>query len=178
MSSVSSREYLVLGINADTMDRSLDVGHVAETLPDLHRLLEDVRLRPIGLVGGFSLVLVGALLQFPLWNGFWTSVVSGVLVFAGVPLFCVGLAAPEPEGEDDPFSLGIELTAEQRRIVGVGSLLILLSPAVVAALGPVVGFTPGTWLVAALLALSGAVLVLTGFIAWTSRRLGETTPSR
>lgn len=169
---------MFLDINADSMDRSLDVGHVSETLPDLRYALEDPRLRPLGLVGGFSLVLVGALLQFPPLNGFWTSVVSGVLVFVGVPLFCVGLAAPEPDAEDDPFNLGIELSPEQRRIVAIGSLLVLCSPIVVAVLGPAVGFSLAIWLAAAAFALVGAVLILTGFIAWTSRRLGETTPSR
>lgn len=160
------------------MDHSLDVGHVAEALPDLHRLLEDPRLRPIGLVGGFSLVVVGVLLQLPVWNSFWTSVVSGVLVFVGVPLFCVGLAAPEPEAEDDPFRLGIDLTPRQRHLVAAGSLLVLVSPIAVATLGPVLGFSLTVWFAGATFALSGSVLILTGFVAWTSRRLGETTPSR
>lgn len=169
---------MVLDIKTEIMDRSLNVGHVAETLPDLESYLEDSRLRPIGLVGGFSLVLVGALLQFPVWNGFWTSVLSGVIVFVGVPLFCVGLAAPEPEEEDDLFALGMELSPDQRRIVATGSLLVLASPMVVAALGPSFGFSSAIWLAAAVFALLGSVLILTGFIAWTSRRLGESTPSR
>lgn len=160
------------------MNGSLDVGHVAQSLPDLDRLLADPRLRPVGLVGGFSLVLVGALMQLPVWGGFWTSVVSGVLVFVGVPLFCVGLAAPEPEDRDDPFSLGVELTPTQRRVVAVGSSLVLCSPIVVAAVGPVAGFSPTVWLAGAVFALVGAVLILTGFVAWTSRAIGESSPAR
>lgn len=169
---------MVLDIKRDSMDRSLDIGHVAETLPDLDALLDDPRLRPIGLVGGLSLVLVGALLQLPVLNSFWTSVVSGVLVFVGVPLFSVGLAAPEPQSEADLFTLGIELSAPQRRIVAVGALLVLFSPMVVAALGPVLGFSQGIWIAAAVFALLGSVLILTGFIAWTSQHLGETNATR
>ena len=171
-------EYMFLDINPDSMDRSLDVGHVAETLPDLNAHLADPRLRPIGVVGGFSLVLVGVLLQLPLWSGFWTSVFSGVLAFVGVPLFCVGLAAPEPDAEDDPFRLGIELSPKQRRIVGLGSLLVLSSPIAVATLGPVFHFALGVWLASAVLALFGTVLIMTGFVAWTSRRLGSTAATR
>lgn len=160
------------------MDRSLDVGHVAETLPDLDAFLADPRLRPVGVVGGFSLLLGGALLQLPLGNSFWASVVSGVLVFVGVPLFCVGLAAPEPQGNADMFKLGVQLTSTQRRIVASGSLLVLLSPMVVAAFGPVFEFGLGVWLAAAVCALFGSVLILTGFVAWTSRNLVGTSPSR
>lgn len=169
---------MFLDINPDSMARSLDVGHVAETLPDLNAYLADPRLRPIGVVGGFSLVLVGALLRLPLWNSFWATVFSGVLVFVGVPLFCIGLAAPEPEEADDLFRLGIELSPDQRRAVAAGSLLVLCSPIVLATLGPLFGFALGIWLTSAVLALLGSVLILTGFVAWTSRRLGETTPSR
>jgi|GEM_PF-829588 len=169
---------MFLGINGDSMARSLDVGHVAETLPDLNTFLADPRLRPIGLVGGSSLVVVGALLQISPWNTFWSSVVAGVLVFVGVPLFCVGLAAPEPEKPDGLFTLGIELTPDQRRAVATGSLLVLVSPITVATLGPLFDFAAGVWLTAALLALTGSVLILTGFLAWTSRRLGESAPSR
>lgn len=169
---------MLLDIMSDTMDRSLDVGHVAKMLPDLNDYLADPRLRPIGVVGGFSLVLVGALLQLSLWNTFWTPVVSGVLVFVGVPLFCVGLAAPEPEAEGNLFNLGIELTATQRRIVATGSLLVLLSPMVVAALGPILEFSLGVWLTAAVLAMLGSVLILTGFVAWTSRNIVGSSPSR
>lgn len=160
------------------MGRSLNVEHVAEVLPDLYRYLEDPVLRPIGLVGGCSLVLIGALLQLPVWSTFWTSVVSGVLVFVGVPLFCVGLAAPEPAQEDDMFRLGFELSPEQRRIVATGAMLVLFSPIVVAALGPPFGFSPGIWLTASLFALIGSVLIMTGFIAWTSRHIGEIPVSR
>ena len=160
------------------MERSLEIGRVAEALPDLNDSLADPRLRPIGLVGGFSIVIVGALLQLPVWNSFWATVLSGVLVFVGVPLFCVGLAAPEPPEEDDLFRLGIELTESQRQIVASGSLLVLISPMIVAAAGPYVGFGLPLWLAAATFALVGSVLVLTGFIAWTSRRIGETAPSR
>jgi hypothetical protein len=169
---------MFLGINSDSMARSLDVGHVAETLPDLHTFLADPRLRPIGVVGGSSLVVVGALLQLSPWSTFWSSVVAGVLVFVGVPLFCVGLAAPEPAEPHGLLTLGIDLTPDQRRAVANGSLLVLISPVTVATLGPLFDFAVGVWLAAALLALVGSVLILTGFIAWTSRRLGETTPSR
>lgn len=160
------------------MDRSLDVGHVAEQLPDLDALLDDVRLRPIGLVGGFGLVLIGALLGLPLTSSFWGSVVSGVLVFVGVPLFSVGLAAPEPDDESDLFNLGVDLTREQRRIVASGSLLVVFSPITVAVLGPPLGFATSVWLAAAALAVIGSVLILTGFIAWTSRTLVEAPVTR
>ncbi len=45
------------------MDRFMDVGHVAETLPDLSEALNDPRLRQFGLVGGVVLVAVGAFLS-------------------------------------------------------------------------------------------------------------------
>jgi hypothetical protein len=160
------------------MDSSLDVEHVAEQLPDLDGVLDDTRLRPIGLVGGFSLVLVGAVLGLPLADTFWSSVVSGVLVFVGVPLFSLGLAAPESNDESDLFTLGIELTHEQRRIVAIGSLLVVFSPITVALFGPAVGFATSVWLAAATLAVVGSVLILTGFIAWTSRTLVEKPVSR
>lgn len=156
----------------------LDVGHVAEQLPDLDAVLDDTRLRPIGLVGGFSLVLLGALLGIPTISSFWSSVVSGVLVFVGVPLFSLGLAAPETDDESDLFTLGIDLTRKQRRIVAAGSLLVVFSPITVAVLGPVVGFAMSVWLAAAALAILGSVLILTGFIAWTSRTLVEAPVSR
>jgi len=160
------------------MDRSLDVEHVAEQLPDLDGVLDDTRLRPIGLVGGFSLVLVGALLGIPLADTFWSSVVSGILVFVGVPLFSLGLAAPESNDDSDLFTLGIELTREQRRIVAIGSLLVVFSPITVALVGPILGFARSVWLAAAALAVVGSVLILTGFIAWTSRTLVEKPVSR
>jgi hypothetical protein len=160
------------------MDRSLDVEHVAAQLPDLDEVLDDARLRPIGLVGGFALVLVGALLGLPLANTFWTSVVSGILVFVGIPLFSVGLAAPEPDNEAGIFSFGIELSREQRRVVGIGSLLVVFSPITVAVLGPVLGFVTAVWLAAAVLAVLGSVLILTGFVAWTSKKLVEAPVSR
>ncbi|MFB6074502.1 MAG: hypothetical protein ABEJ89_05775 [Haloarculaceae archaeon] len=158
------------------MDRSLNVREVAEPLPDMNSLLDDPRLRPLGLVGGFSLVLVGALLQFAGAGAFWATAVAGTLVFTGVPVFCLGLAAPEPEDEDARFRIGVDLAPEHRRIVGGGSLLLLLSPIVVAVLGIPVGFTLTVWIVGAVLTLVGAVLVLTGFIAWSSRAIGETEP--
>ncbi|ACV47914.1 conserved hypothetical protein [Halomicrobium mukohataei DSM 12286] len=160
------------------MDRSLDIEHVARELPDLDAVLDDTRLRPIGLVGGFALVLIGALLGLPLANTFWTSVVSGVLVFVGIPLFSVGLAAPEPDDGWEIFTLGVDLTREQRRIVGIGSLLVVFSPITVALLGPILGFATAVWLAAAALAVLGSVLILTGFIAWTSRKLVESPVSR
>ena len=169
---------MFLGIEGDGMPRSLDVGHVSETLPALDTVLADPRLRPIGLVGGSALIVVGVLLQIPIWDSFWTNVLSGVLSFVGVPLFCVGLAAPEPEKPDDPFRLGVELTPAQRRVVAVGSLLVLFSPIAVATVGPLFDFALGVWLAAAVLALVGSILILTGFVAWTSRRLGQTSPSR
>ncbi|MFB6308725.1 MAG: hypothetical protein ABEH35_05275 [Haloarculaceae archaeon] len=156
------------------MDQSLDIGEVADELPDLADALDDPRLRPVGLVGGAVAVLIGVLFHLSP-GGFWGSVVAGVLIFVGVPLFCLGLAAPEPEREDTPFRLGIDLSPQQRRIVAGGSLLLVLSPMLVAALGPYIGFTLPLWLASATLAVLGCVLILTGFIAWTSRELSEST---
>lgn len=159
------------------MKGSLDVGPVAESLPDLDDVLANPRLRPIGLVGGFGLVLSGAMLSLPADSGFYAAVVAGVLVFVGVPLFCVGLAAPEPPEESSPFRLGVELTRIQRRVVGGGAGLVLVAPMTVAIMGPVLGFSDLLWLLAATIALVGSVLILTGFVAWTSRELVEKRPS-
>lgn len=160
------------------MDIELDLEGVTEPLPSVDRLLADPRLRPFGLVGGFTIVLVGALLQLPPVGGFWATAVSGTLVFVGVPLFCLGLAAVEPASEGDPFRLGIELNDDQRRLVGVGAIQILVAPVILGALGELVGYV--TWVVflAGVFALLGSVLVLTGFVAWTSRTLAETSPPR
>jgi len=159
------------------MKGSLDVGPVAESLPGLDDVLAHPRMRPIGLVGGFGLVLTGALLGLPAESGFFAAVVSGVLVFVGVPLFCVGLAAPEPADESSPFRLGVDLTPLQRRVVAGGAGLVLVAPMTVAILGPVLGFPNLLWLLAATIALVGSVLMLTGFVAWTSRTLGEKRPT-
>jgi hypothetical protein len=156
------------------MAHSIDLENLADALPNFDEALADPRMRPLGMVGGLSLVVVGALLQLPLFSTFWTTVVSGVLVFVGVPLFSVGLAAPEPAGEPELLQLGIELSPAQRRIVGVGSLFVLLSPMIVAVFGPMVGFSAGVWMTAALFAMLGAVLIMTGFLAYTSKHLGET----
>lgn len=159
------------------MGLSLDPGDVADGLPALSAVVADPRMRPIGLVGGFALVLVGALLQIASAAAFWNAVVAGVLVFVGVPLFALGLAAPEPEGTR--FRLGVDLTAAQRRIVAIGSGLVVASPVVVAVLGTLAGFADWVWLTGAALALVGAALILTGFIAWTSGAVAEpSSPSR
>ena len=159
------------------MGISLEPGAVAEELPSLGGIAGDPRMRPIGLVGGFLLVLLGALLQIAGGTAFWNTVVSGVFVFVGVPLFAMGLAAPEPERE--LFRLGIDLNDTQRRIVAVGSVLVVSSPIAVAILGTVAGFADWVWLTGAGLALVGAALILTGFIAWTSAAVSEpSSPSR
>lgn len=160
------------------MDISLDIDDSMEPLPHLDQLLADPRLRPVGLVGGFTIVLIGALLQVTPLGGFWTSVVAGLLVFVGIPLFCLGLAAAEPERVGDPFRLGIELDPGQRRLVGLGAIMILLAPVIAGTLGPLAGFDLWVVFLTAVFALVGSVLVMTGFIAWTSRALAETTPSR
>ncbi|WP_226010428.1 hypothetical protein [Halomicrobium salinisoli] len=159
------------------MKGSLDVGPVAESLPDLDDVLAHPRLRPVGLVGGFGLVLAGALLGLPAESGFFAAVVSGVLVFVGVPLFSVGLAAPEPADESSPFRLGVDLTPLQRRVVAGGAALVVVAPMTVAVAGPLLGFPDLLWLLAATVALVGSVLMLTGFVAWTSRTLVEKRPS-
>lgn len=159
------------------MDLRLDLDDVTEPLPRLDRVLEDPRLRPVGLVGGFTIVLIGAALQVAPLGGFWTSAVAGLLVFVGIPLFCVGLAAPEPDHPGDPFCLGIELDPSQRRVVAAGAALILLAPVVAGGLGPLTGFAPWVVFLTAVCALVGSVLVLTGFVAWTSRALAETSAS-
>ena len=154
------------------MDRSLDVGHVAETLPDLSEALADSRLRPIGVVVGFALLTVGALLSMAPTTGqwaFWSNAVAATLVFVSVPLFCVGLAAPDPP-EGSRFHFGVDLTRKQRQAVAAGSLCITLSP-VVMALGSPLGLSTVVLATAATLAFVGSSLVLTGFIAWTSEAL-------
>lgn len=156
------------------MDYELDIEGVAQDLPSLDAVLDDPRVRPTGLVGGFTIVLVGALLQLAPVGGFWTNAVSGSLVFIGVPLFCVGLAAAEPQREGDPFRLGIQLDRAQRRLVATGATLILLAPAVLGSLAMVAGYEPWVVFLAATVALLGAVLTLTGFVAWTSSTLAET----
>lgn len=155
------------------MDRSLAVGRVAETLPDLDAALADPRLRRVGLVGGGALVALGAVLAVSPWSGFWTNVLSGLLAFVGVPLFCVGIAAPEPDDEDDPFRLGVELAPTQRRTVAAGAATVVCSPLVAAALGPALGSSPPVLVAAAAFALAGAALMLAGLLAWTSQTLAE-----
>jgi hypothetical protein len=159
------------------MDRFMDVGHVAETLPDLSEALEDPRLRQFGLVGGVGLVAVGALLSLAPTSGqwlFWSSAVAATLVFIGVPLLCLGLAAPDPE-PGSPFHLGIELTTTQRRAVALGSLCITVTPIVIA-VGTPLGLPTLVLAIAAAMSVVGSVLVLTGFVAWTSAAIAE--PSR
>lgn len=156
----------------------LDLDGATEPLPALDRLLEDPRLRPVGLVGGFTLVVVGAALQLPPVTGFWSSVVSGVATFLGVPLFCLGIAGVEPEHVADPFRLGVDLDPVQRRLVGVGAVLVVTAPVLTGLLGPFSGFALWVVIPAAALAVVGSVCMLTGFVAWTSKTLAETTPSR
>lgn len=156
------------------MDRSLDVGHVAETLPSLAQSLEDSRLRPIGLVGGISLLVVGAVLSVMPGTGqwlFWSKAVAATLVFVGVPLFCLGLAAPEPK-ESRFFRLGVDLTPKQRQAVAAGALCITLAP-IVMAVGSPLGLTMLVLVTAATLAFVGASLVLSGFIAYTAETIAE-----
>lgn len=153
------------------MKLSIDPGEVAEGLPALDAVAADSRMRPIGLVGGFVLVVLGALLQFVGGSVFWNSVVAGVLVFVGVPLFAMGLAAPEPDR--DRFRLGVDLSATQRRVVAVGSFCVVASPILVAILGVLAGFADWVWLAGAAVAIAGAVLIFTGFVAWTSGQIAE-----
>lgn len=156
------------------MDRSLDVGHVAETLPDLRQALEDPRLRPFGLVGGLSLLVVGAVLSVAPTSGtsaFWSNAVAATLVFVGVPLFCLGLAAREPASESW-FHIGVDLSTKQRQAVAVGTLCITLAP-IVMAVGSPLGLTVVVLATAATMTFVGSALVLTGFIAWTAETLAE-----
>jgi len=156
------------------MDPPLDVGHVAETLPDLSALVEDSRLRPVGVVVGFAILTVGALLSIAPTTGqsaFWSNAVAATLVFVSVPLFCVGLAAPDPP-EGARFHFGVDLSRKQRQAVAVGSLCITLSP-VVMAIGAPLGLSVVVLATAATLAFVGASLVLTGFVAWTSEALAS-----
>jgi len=156
------------------MDRSLDVAHVAEALPDLGRAIENSRLRPIGVVGGFCILTVGALLSIAPTTGptaFWANAVAATLVFVSVPLFCVGLAAPEPP-KSSRFHIGVDLTRKQREAVAIGSLCITLSP-VIMAVGTALGLSLAVLAAAATTAFIGASLVLTGFIAWTSEAIAN-----
>lgn len=156
------------------MDRSLDVEHVAETLPDLGRAIEHTQLRPLGVVGGFLILTVGALLSIAPTTGqtaFWANAVAATLVFVSVPLFCVGLAAPEPPA-GSRFHIGVDLTRKQRQAVAAGSLCITLSP-VIMAVGMPLGLSMVVLATAATTAFIGASLVLTGFIAWTSETLAN-----
>jgi hypothetical protein len=160
------------------MSLSIDPGQVARDLPDLEGVLDDPRLRPMGVVGGASALAVAALLQLHPVEPFWSAVVGGVLAFVGVPLLAVGLAAPEPDDENARFQFGVNLTTIQRRVVAAGALLVVTSPMVVAAIGPLVGFADWLWLVAAVLAFLGAVFILTGFIAWTSGAIADPSTTR
>jgi archaellum biogenesis protein FlaJ (TadC family) len=156
------------------MDRSLDVEHVAETLPDLGRAIENERLRPIGVVGGFLILTVGALLSIAPSAGataFWANAVAATLVFVSVPLFCVGLAAPEPP-TPSRFHFGVDLSRKQREAVAIGALCITLSP-VIMAVGMPLGLSTLLLAAAATMAFIGAALVLTGFIAWTSEAIAN-----
>ncbi|PSP85842.1 hypothetical protein BRC96_01270 [Halobacteriales archaeon QS_6_64_34] len=156
------------------MDRSLDAGHVAETLPDLDEALADSRLRPVGVVLGFVLLTIGALLSLAPTTGqwaFWSNAVAATLVFVSVPLFCIGLAAPDPP-EGSRFHIGVDLSRKQRQAVAAGSLCLTLSP-VVMALGLPLGISTLVLAMAATLAFVGASLVLTGFVAWTSEELAD-----
>jgi hypothetical protein len=156
------------------MDRSLDVEHVAETLPELGRAIENERLRPIGVVGGFLILTVGALLSITPMTGvtaFWANAVAATLVFVSVPLFCVGLAAPEP-AKPSRFHFGVDLSRKQREAVAIGSLCITMSP-VIMAVGMPLGLSTLVLAAAATTAFIGAALVLTGFISWTSQAIAN-----
>jgi len=155
------------------MDRSLNVEHVAETLL-MGRAIENERLRPIGVVGGFLILTVGAILSIAPTTGqtaFWSNAVAAVLVFVSVPLFCIGLAAPEPP-KSSRFHIGVDLTRKQRQAVALGSLCITLSP-IIMALGMPLGLSTLVLAAAATMAFIGAALVLTGFIAWTSEAIAN-----
>jgi len=160
------------------MRLSVDPEGVAQDLPDLDGILDDPRLRPMGVLGGTGTLAVAALLQIHPGEPFWSAVVGGVLAFVGVPLLAVGLAAPDPDDDDALFRLGVNLTHLQRRVVAGGALLVLSSPMLVAVVGPFVGFADWVWLVAALVAFLGAVLILTGFVAWSSRAIAEPNSTR
>lgn len=156
------------------MDRSLDVGHVAETLPDVGQTLENPRLRPFGVLGGTVLLALGASLSLAPTTGqwtFWSNAVAATLVFVGVPLFSLGLAAAEPPS-DSRFHIGVNLSTKQRRAVAIGALCITLAP-VVMALGSPLGLSLLVLATAATMAFVGSALVLTGFVAWTAETLGE-----
>lgn len=160
------------------MDLSLDIEPVSETLPTLAGALDDPRLRPVGFVGGLALLLVGALLSLLPATGdlaFWASAVASTLVFVGVPLFCLGLAAPEPQDES-LFAFGIDLSKPQRRAVAAGALSVTLSPVVVA-LGSPLGIVVPTLVAAAVFSVVGAGLMLVGFVGWLSRVLADPSAS-
>jgi len=168
------QQYFILDAELTDMDRSLDVEHVAETLPDLGRAIEDERLRPIGVVFGFAILTVGAVLSFVPVTGqwaFWSNAVAATLVFVSVPLFCLGLAAPDPS-TGSRFHFGVDLTRKQRQAVAAGSLCIILSP-VIMALGMPLGLSTSVLAMAATTAFVGASLILTGFIAWTSEAIAN-----
>jgi hypothetical protein len=156
------------------MERSLDIEHVAETLPSLGRAIENPKLRPVGVVGGFAILTIGALLSItPATGGaaFWSNAVAATLVFVSVPLFCVGLAAPDPP-TGSYFHIGVDLSRKQRQAVAIGSLCITLSP-VIMALGAPLGLSMVVLAMAATTAFVGAALVLTGFVAWTSQAIAD-----
>jgi hypothetical protein len=155
------------------MRLAIDPEGVARNLPDLDDLLEDPRLRPMGVLGGTGALALAALLQvFPV-EPFWRAVVGGVLAFVGAPLLAIGLAAPEPAGENAHSRLGVNMTYIQRRVVAAGALLVLTSPMLVAVVGPMTGFADWVWLGGAMVAFLGAVLILTGFVAWSSKAIAE-----
>lgn len=156
------------------MDRLIDIGHVAETLPALSDALEDSRLRPVGLISGVALVALGALLSLAPATGqwaFWSYAVAATLVFIGVPVLCLGLAAPDPE-PGSLLHLGVDLTPTQRRAVALGSLCITVTPILIA-LGTPLGLPTLVLAVAAATAVLGTVLVLTGFVSWASSAIAN-----
>ena len=156
------------------MDRSLDIAGVSETLPALRQALEDSRLRPFGLAGGMTLLAVGALLSLvpPTSSvAFWANAVAATLVFVGVPLFCLGLAAPEPP-TNPYFQFGVELSPTQRQAVAAGALAITFAP-IVMAIGMPLGISLIVLVTAATFAFVGSALILTGFIAWTAEAIAD-----
>jgi len=156
------------------MDRSLDVGHVSEELPSLGHALEDPRLRPFGLVLGFSLLAIGSGLSIAPTTGqwaFWSNAVASTLVFVSVPLFCLGLAASEPSA-DSLFHIGVDLSTKQRHAVAAGALCLVLAP-IVMAVGSPLGLSMLVLATAATMAFVGSALMLTGFVAWTAETLAH-----
>lgn len=155
------------------MRLSLDPEGVTGYLPDPAAVLDDSRLRPTGVVGGLAALAVAALLQVGPLEPLVSVSPGGTFALVGVGLLAVGLAAPEPADEDAVFHIGVDLNWIQRRVVAGGAAGVVVSPMLVAVLGPAVGFADWVWLLAAVVAFLGSVLILTGFVAWSSRAIAQ-----